>query len=358
MTLEELYAAVREWDRQNTGAAIDTGAEAVNSHYESILNYLGYHATREWRVYLPAEHPNFNRSYMERLATWIGNVTDEADQKLLLEYASYINFFSHDDFTALYQTALNREINQWVVDQIGAKLKPAGSDAFQQEILRQIDKKTWFCPITDSMDINEFYKVNHLKGIAHRPAFASLQMLAKNAGALNPMLAQNVIHYMANPSLDPLRPAESLERLVLLEDVVGSGTQCIEAVRWAVANLGKPVLFVPLILCPNGVDALRLEEQNSNGMLTVRPVIELRRNDLLGPERQGQQGWPITEKVEDLAKRCAVRASPLNMDTFGYKNTGCSLALFSNTPDNTLPIVHNKPRTGGWEPLFPRVYRD
>lgn len=351
MTLEELNAAVREWDRQYTGEAV------VSSHYEAILNQLNYHATREWRVYLPAEHPDFNRSYMERLATWIGNVTDEADQKLLLEYASYINFFSHDDFTALYRTALNREICQWVADQIGAKLEPAGSGTFQQEILRHIDNKTWFCPVTDSMDINEFYKVNHLKGIAHRPGFATLQMLAESTGALNPVLAQNVIQYMANPSLNPLKPSESLERLVLLEDVVGSGSQCINAVRWAVANLGKPVLFVPLILCPNGVEALRLEEQNSNGMLTVRPVIELRRNDLLGPERQGQQGWPITVEVEDLAGRCANQAS-LNMQPFGYKNTGCSLTLFSNTPDNTLPIVHNKPRTGGWEPLFPRIYRD
>lgn len=351
MTLDDLYAAVRKWDRQNTGSV------EVKSYYEFILHHLAYHATRDWSVYLPAEHPNCNRSYMERLAAWIGNVSNEEDQKLLLEYATYISFFSHADFRALYQTALNREIIQWVAAQIGAKLEENGSRTFQREINTHIKKRTWFCPVTDSMDINEFYKVNHLKGIGHRPGFATLQMLAENAGSPDPYIAQNVINYMKNPSLGSSCQSDPLERLVLLEDVVGSGSQCLKAVKWAVSNLKVPVLFVPLILCPNGAEILHKEEQQSNGRLTVRPVIELCRNDLLGPERKKQQGWPITEKMETLANSYANRAS-CKMDTFGYKDTGCSLVMFSNTPDNTLPIVHNKPENSKWEPLFPRIYRD
>jgi hypothetical protein len=348
MTLEQLRAKVREWDFRNTGVLGDA------ARYGTILAQLDYHAANEWRVYLPAEHPDFNASYMERLAQWIGNLTDEADQKLLLEYAEYISFFSHDDFIALYRTAFDREITRWVVDQVGAKLGLNGFNNFQDIVRRQLHDQTWFCPVTDSMDINEFYKVNHLTGIGHRPGFAALQMLAERPGNPNQQLVHDLTCYMRNPGGNALLP---LERLVLLEDIVGSGTQCLHAVRWAVANLGKPVLFVPLILCPNGVDALRAEELKSNGRLTVRPVIELRRGDLLGPERQGNQGWPITESVEKLAARCANRSSA-GMSTFGYKDTGCSLATFSNTPDNTLPIVHNKPSSGGWQPLFPRVYRD
>jgi hypothetical protein len=212
--------------------------------------------------------------------------------------------------------------------------------------------------VTDSMDINEFYKVNHLTGIGHRPGFATLQMLAEKAGAPSPGIAADLTAYMANPSLNPVQPAPPLQRLVLLEDVVGSGTQCIDAVTWAVANLNVPVLFVPLILCPNGASTLSDEVARWGGRLTVHPIIELRRTDLLGPERQGQQGWPIPkEAIEDLATRCASRAS-VNMEIFGYRQTGCSLVTFSNTPDNTLPIVHNRSRSGNWEPLFPRVHRD
>lgn len=351
MTLAELNAKIRSWDLQSTGSAV------ADSKYSQIFDQLSYHASKDWRVYLPAEHPDFNSSYLERLASWIGNVTDEAEQKLLLEYALCISFFSHEDFTALYRTALNREISRWVATQVNASLQPGGAQAFQELVNRQIHRHTWFCPVTDSLDINEFYKVNHLKGIGHRPCFATLQMLAERSGIPNPTLAQNITSYMANPSGNAQRPAPPLQRLVLLEDIVGSGSQCVDAVSWAVANLGKPVLLVPLILCPTGSDALNILKQQSNGMLTVSPVIELKRSDLLGPERNGQPGLSIANDMEDFARRYATRASA-GMDIFGYLNTGCSLATFSNTPDNTLPLVHNKPIAGGWEPLLPRVFRE
>jgi len=117
MTLEELRAKVREWDAKNTGGQVAT------SYFQTILNELDYHATREWRVYLPAQHPDFNASYMERLASWIGNLADEDDQKLFLEYALHISFFSHDDFVALYRTALDREVTRWIACQIGLSIQ-------------------------------------------------------------------------------------------------------------------------------------------------------------------------------------------------------------------------------------------
>ena len=170
MTLDELREKVRKWDLQNTGSADDT------AYYRTILNHLDYHVAREWRVYLPAaEHPEFHPRYMERLATWVGNLTDETDQKLLLEYALHISFFSHDDFIALYSTALNREVTRWVAALIGARLQPYSGHSLHDLIHRQIHHHTWFCPVTDSMDINEFHKVNRIEGVGYRPGIASLQ---------------------------------------------------------------------------------------------------------------------------------------------------------------------------------------
>lgn len=354
MTVEALRDLVRKWDFEMTDDA------SAKSEYGFILEQLDHYAMKEWRVYLPAEHLECNPNYIERLASWIGNVTDEADQKLLLKYAARISFFSHDDFAALYRTAMDREISRWVVSQVSARLEPLGWQSFHELIKREIHFHTWFCPITDSMDINEFYKVNHLQGVAHRPGFATQEMIANNKLSPIPQLAEVWIRYMANPSsdqIDQTRRSLPLKRLVLLEDIVGSASQCLDAIRWAVSKLGVPVLFVPLILCPNGVQTLRKEEKASAGKLTVRPVIELRRSDLLGPERQEDAGWPISVEMENLATRCAGRAS-VDRDTFGYRNTGCSLTTFSNTPDNTLPIVHHKPDNGAWEPLFPRVFRE
>jgi len=346
MTLNQLMDKVREWDFQNL-----SGDQEARAKYAVLLHQLQHHGAREWRTFLPAQHPDFNPSYEERLAAWISNLADECDQKLFLEYATYISFFSHDDFVALYRTAMDREIRRWVATQIGAKLDPNGAHAFRDAVYREVHHHTWFCPVTDSMDINEFYKVNHLKGIGHRPAFATLQMLAETAGMTNSCLAENVRYYMNSGTRD------RLSRLVLLEDIVGSGTQCLDAVRWAVTNIDRPILFVPLILCPNGVAALRTVVDQSAGRLSVCPIIELHPPDLLGPERLGREGCPIAAEIEDLARRCSARASP-NMDAFGYKSTGCSLATFANTPDNTLPIIHNAPTSGTWVPLFPRVHRD
>ena len=207
------------------------------------------------------------------------------------------------------------------------------------------------------MDINKFNKVNHLSGISQHPIFSTLQVMAEHPNHPNLQIVDDWTRYMSNPCNIPQRHRPPLEYLVLLEDIVGSGSQCIKTICWAVENFGVPVLFIPLILCPNGVDALRQKEVKYGGRLTVRPVIELRRRDLLGPERNGKPAWPITESLEDLAVRYSPEASP-DCDTFGYRNTGCSIVTFANTPDNTLPIVHNKPEQESWEPLFPRIYRD
>lgn len=351
MTLIELRKKIREWDLQYTGSPV------ASSHYGTILEQLDYHAVRDWRVYLPAEHPNFNASYMERLAAWVGNVPEEADQKLLLEYALYISFFSHDDFVGLYKTAFDREITRWVVSQIGARLEPNGWQAMDNLVHEEIHRCTWFCPITDSMDINEFHKVNFLQGIGHHPPFAPLQMLAEGTIKPDPTLVSNLSHYMDNPCPGSLIPHPPLKRLVLLEDIVGSGSQCLATVKWILANLHKPVLFVPLIICPDGYELLRKEELKSNGQLTVRPVIELRQCDLLGPKRGTEQAWGKAEELEELVRRCAAHFQ-YNYTDFGYDNTGCSLVTFANTPDNTIPIVHDQATTGNWNPLFPRVYRD
>jgi hypothetical protein len=345
MTLEELFTKVQEWDLQ-----LPASNEGGVAEFSAIYDELNYHASHDWKVYLPADHPDYNTSYMERLAVWIGNVSDRQDQQLLLRYARLISFFSHADFRALYHAALNREVSRWVAEEIKATLVGQDLVHFNAQVFGQVLRQTWYCPVTDSLDINEFYKVNNIAGAGHRPAFRTLYMLAQKAGKPNSQLSENILHYMEHHQ-------PSLERLVLLEDLVGSGSQSINAVSWAAASLGKPVLFVPLIMCPKAAEPLREAEMRSSGMLTVRPIIELINADIVGPERAKGTGWRIADALEDFAER--QKTSVLkNLSPFGFDDTGCSLATFSNTPDNTLPIVHHKPHTGGWNPLFPRIDRE
>jgi hypothetical protein len=352
MRLEELREKVRLWDSQNT-----RGESVAISEYTSLLNHLEYFAENNWGGYLPAFVPRYNSDYMVRLAKWVGNVTDDSEQMLLLEYALYISFFSHDDFLALYQTAFNREVLPWLVNQKGLTFTNLKSHiAFQSCVNNLAKSHTWYCPITDSMDINEFYKTNHISGISHKPHFASLFAQVSNPSIPNPGGVDFWKHYLNQPNSNNQSP-RTLDYIVLLEDIVGSGSQCLETVRWAVNTFDKPVLFIPLILCPNGLDAFRSEEAKSNGKLTVRPIVKLERSDVLGPERKGVNGWGISNALEDLAIKYARKVHP-NADPFGYRTTGSSISTFSNTPDNSLPLIHQDYPSLNWNPLFPRVFRD
>ena len=344
MTVGDLRKKVREWDSQNV-----SGDPIADAKYTIILNQIEYHAHNDWRVFSPAEHIDENSNYMERLASWIGNLPSDTDQKTLLEYALYITFFSYEDFTAFYQTALNRDVATWIAAQRGANLSDLGGRGYHDSVSREIHLHTWYCPITDSMLINEFCKVNRLQGVRHHPNFDDLQKMSLG----NAQTAETWIRYMASPD----GCGRSLTRLVLLEDIVGSGNQCMPAVRWALESLDVPVLFIPLIICPNGLEALRAEEGAWGGRLAVRPVIELQRSDLLGPESRDQNSWPLAKELEELVTSCRGRLTR-GLNVFGYEGTGCSMVKYTNTPDNTLPIVHHRPLSGAWEPLFPRVFRD
>lgn len=351
MTLEDLRDKIRSWDLEVSSEGVAT------AQYGKILNELEHLSLREWGSYLPAEHPDNVPNFLERLAGWVGNVAENEDQKLMLEYALQISFFSHNDFTALYQTAFNRIVSGWLLEKSCLSLG-SNMDGFQSRIDELLYKKTWYCPVTDSMDVNEFYKVNYLQGIGHRPAFFSLQYIVENQERSGDQVADVWIRYMANPDSDPSNSqSPALEYIVLLEDFVGSGTQCADAVRWAAENLQKPVLFIPLIICPKGVDNLRKLESEFNGRLTVRPVIELAKGDLLGPERESYSNWSKSSEMEVLIERSSARAH-FFYAPFGYNDTGCSVVMFSNTPDNSVSLIHDTGQQKNWNPLFPRVYRD
>lgn len=335
MTLAELRNKISTWDLSG-----HAGPKAA-SKYSAIMNQMDFNAKGEWGNYTPAEHKDSCSDLMERLACWVGSAVKEDDQRLLLEYATYISYFSLADFTALYQTAMQREVMRWVAQNIKARLIGMSFQDFHQLVCKEAYNHTWFCPVTTSMIINQFYKVNLIEGKPDRPHFYTLSKMPNSEIWTRDQLRNH-----------------NLRHLVLLEDMVGSGTQCANAIQWALNNLSVSILFIPLILCPNGEEKFNTLASNSCGRLSVRPVIRLQRSDLLGSsERQGADGWPIAEKLEEFINHHSPKLFP-RCEPFGYKNTGCSVVMFSNTPDNTPPIVHRTSTSPDWQPLFPRVSRD
>lgn len=362
----DLIQAVKKWDLSNVDDRVDAAGrfDSATGRFESILNRLEWFGKNEWNRYLPAENSNCSTQYMVRLAEWIGNVDTDEDRQLLLEYALNVAFFSHDDLCALYRTAFSGVITRWVIEQEKLSLDDVN---FQSRLDEELHQRTWYCPVTDSMDINEFYHANHIVGVSHRPGFALLKMLDEptdNDGVDGPTrLMKNLEKYIGNPN--PRCIAPPLKRLVLLEDFVGTGTQSAGALKWAAKNLGIPILFVPLVICAPGVEELTKIAAKHAMNVYVHPLLKLDKRDLLGENRKNVPGIPNAERIEMMAQdRFQQIAGGQHTDVniaphtaFGFKKTGASFVSYSNTPNNTLPLIHHQPKTGGWRPLFPRSAR-
>jgi hypothetical protein len=124
-----------------------------------------------------------------------------------------------------------------------------------------------------------------------------------------------------------------------------------------------PILFVPLVLCAPGATELTKVAAKLRPGISIRPQLVLGERDLLGPRRNGADGISNAEAIEKLARDSfeKVAGGPhTDVDVepntpFGFRETGSSFVSYSNTPNNTLPMIHHSSRS--WRPLFPRSAR-
>jgi len=307
-----------------------------------ILDQIHYLADKRFHEYQPTfgAHPGF----MIRLRDWLNNLRSEGDQKLLLRLVPNLFFLNSTDFWALYRAIFRDQILRWLIECEGIQFPDPD---LRSKLSRSI-QETWFCAISDSMEIATFYHVNNLEGVDLRPDWRTLNTLG-----------------------DPVRIAEymttkGLKKIVLLEDFVGSGTQMEKAVKFA-AGLPNipPVLLAPLIIAPAGYSvAIRLCSDFAN--LNVSPAIKLEKEAFVCevPANGESSLMPL---LRELLNRCYLQVSggihpnpkikPYGPYGFGRDNPrlGALLIMHSNCPDNTIPIVHHSSKS--WKPLFPRSSR-
>lgn len=287
-----------------------------------------------------------------RLEKWLDNVPSDAEKQLLFQLLVEILYLGPFEFEELYRFAYQGPIARWLIDICDIDVfAPDG-----QEKLIAAAGDTWFCPVTDSFRINAFFHVNNLAAGANlRPDWHSLFKLG-DVAKINSYCAQN-----------------NIKRLVLLEDFVGGGSQSLAAVNFAATKVHDlQVLFAPLVICPTGAQNAR---QLANLLSTARPgalrygaAMELPANAFLTHDQS-----PYTEPntlVTALRNLIEARYPEVSggrqpgdekpYHPFGYPDnnpTGGLVVMYSNTPDNTLPLIHWRPPEGTWNPIFPRHSR-
>ena len=123
-----------------------------------------------------------------------------------------------------------------------------------------------------------------------------------------------------------------------------------------------PILLLPLIVCPaGGTEARALETHFEN--VSYEPILELRREDLFIPSRDAVPGsfeWDLLQLAADTYPNVVGdgAASPRPYGPYGFPGndpTGAIVVMYSNTPANSLPLIHHQSNT--WNPLFPRSAR-
>ena len=277
--------------------------------------------------------PNAYESFDERFGKWIANVDSEEDRRSLFELLDHVFFVGRREFEALCRTAYNRHVVRWLVDLAEVQF----ADSRLNQTVAEAVARTWFCPITDSMRINAFLKVNQLGGQSHSPDWRSLARFAD---------VEKVRTFMTENQLD---------RIVLLEDFVGSGTQMNGAVRFASEVSAEiPVLVLPLICCPKGIEkgeALAAQYANTS----FAPVLVI--NEKLLLTEDARQGEPtVFISVRNLTNQIRQRFNDQDCaEPFGFKGTGGLVVMYSNCPNNTIAVLHGESER--WSALFPRIQR-
>jgi hypothetical protein len=164
------------------------------------------------------------------------------------------------------------------------------------------------------MRINSYLKVNQLEGRSHQPDWRSLRKFG-DPDKLREFIAANTIR-----------------RVVLLEDFVGSGTQMRSAVRFA-AKLSPDfqILACPLIICPDG-DAVGRELSDRFPNVAFEPVLRIAPGMLIKPEAQPGEP-PLHAAIRSLTQRVRDRLAAPGRDEesyHGFKQTGAVFAMYSN----------------------------
>ena len=108
-----------------------------------------------------------------------------------------------------------------------------------------------------------------------------------------------------------------------------------------------------MICCPDGAAAGRRIEAR-RGNLAFAPTLTLRPELFLHGTAQPNEPSAFGE-LRGLVDRVRHRLGKFEKSPLGFGDTGALVALFSNCPDNSLPMIHHA--TADWVPLFRRVSR-
>jgi hypothetical protein len=289
-----------------------------------LLHFLGEWLYSEYQPFPEKAH------FWDRLYLWLNQVPKDSDQtqdqQSLFNFIPWLLFAAESDLISMYRAAFMGPICRWLIEQekilidkpdIGARLHDARI-------------ATWFGSVA-GMDINTFCRVNEIFGQSYRPEFRFVSEFCN----------------MKNLSKWLMR--SNYKRIVVVEDMIGTGEQLQEAIPSLSKLSTFQILIVPLLLAPEGWDVAKGITKKYKH-IQCEPLFILPEPCLLRRVAVGGESDEFASLREIVVRRFG--------GDFGFGGDYGTLALsYLNCPDNVPSLIHH--RTTHWPySLFPRATRE
>jgi hypothetical protein len=307
---------VSEW-------ALATGSSTKLRYNEGLIRFLG-----DW---LFSDYQPFpeKADFWDRLFVWldqIGNCdTRTADQQAMFNLIPHLLFAAERDLTSMYRAAFEGPILRWLIGQGNLDFEKANLDSE----LNKLRQRTWFGSLA-GMDISGFCRVNRIIPQSYRPEFRFVAEFC-DVAKVRVWLKDN-----------------NYDRIVVVEDMIGTGTQFIESLAALRALDSLDILFVPLFITPDEFQLVRDSlEDPENRHISCEPICVLPEACLIRKDARQDEHDDIAGFRDVICQH--------GHGQFGFgEDYGTLVLSFLNCPDNVPPILYEPTDVA----LFPRASRE
>ena len=365
-----LASLVEAWDR-DYDAMLPAGTDKdLTQPYLRILQSLYELAPIRFHGYRNDDIPEF----MTRLRVWLGQFP-ESQQPAAFYLASRVVFVGSKQFESLQRNLFDQQIRRILLE---SSIIRHGLDPFDYKSadvhFREEMNATLFVPNSDSSALNSFVHVNNV-AFANRErrrlvgqdirfwTYASTRAKDTSDAGIRATAAQ-----FENDVINTDKRIAPKRRLIVIEDFSGTGDDLLTTLN-AIDRSSLRVAHIviaPVVATQTATRHLqrRCTELSASGrrLYELRTALEI-------PDRFScvdqvssylSAGSPVPDiaaKIREMSASLWTRFDPLKRShMYGYGRLGLALVLFSNVPDNSLPMLWwNNPEN--WTPLFRRVSR-
>ena len=272
------------------------------------------------------------------ILSWLRNFSNEREIYFALVLADNIMYYTSDQIKSLWKLILMNRVKLYMLNEI-----------FPDKV--HIEIETWF---------PEYLRKNCVFvgfGGAGKSGAAMPYLFNKSHGI------RNLVYMGLFEFLCRYQELRNLERVLLLDDFVGSGNQARGQWRSRIPidkknkrslddvsrkNPNLQFVYLALVGCKEGKE--KIEKTTPMKVILGEELDESFKcfSDISHIYKDASERGEAKEVMEKKGRM-------LYKYPLGYDNMQLAIAFCHNTPDNSLPVIWKRLPDGGWFPLFERI---